>query len=160
MNRADKERGAKYSSLHPPTAKQAPQELSASISDTTSAVISSNVEEASRKNKEAVSSQPIASFTVIEDKKVSDEAAASAFGNFKDLGDSLFTEGSKTSVKSDFGFSGTSSVVGDVAGVKPEPDYHAILTEFYKTHNPAKLIEVDRTLEKYKVSSRWFCSCV
>eukprot|EP00934_Nitzschia_sp_Nitz4_P001622 Nitzschia sp. Nitz4//scaffold174_size87051//15924//18392//NITZ4_005101-RA/size87051-protein2genome-gene-0.120-mRNA-1//1//CDS//3329538848//1622//frame0 len=33
------------------------------------------------------------------------------------------------------------------------PDYHQILRDFYNKHNPGKLGEVDKTLEKYKVCS-------
>lgn len=34
--------------------------------------------------------------------------------------------------------------------VPKEPDYQAILFDFYKSHNPAKLSEVPKTLERYK----------
>jgi hypothetical protein len=103
-----------------------------------------------------VSLQPKSSFLLKDDKKSSEKSAESAFPILKGLGDSLFVEGIETSVrseKSDYGVSGGNSGVRDATGGKPEPDYHTILTEFYKTHNPAKLIEVDKTLEKYQVSS-------
>ena len=35
-------------------------------------------------------------------------------------------------------------------GPADEKDYHKILSEFYKKHNPAKIAEVTQTLEKYK----------
>lgn len=33
----------------------------------------------------------------------------------------------------------------------PEKNYHKVLTEFYQKHNPKKVSEVAKTLEKYKV---------
>ena len=33
-------------------------------------------------------------------------------------------------------------------------DYHKLLTEFYQKHNPQKVPEVDKNLEKYKVRIR------
>jgi hypothetical protein len=149
---ADKGRDEKGSSPYPPIAKQAPQPFSMAPSAPTS----TSAGKVRLTSTEAVSLQPKSSVTLNVDKKGSDKAAESAFGNLKGLGDSLFAEGSKTSVRSetsDFGVSGASSVAGDATGEKSEPDYHGILTEFYMTHNPAKLIEVDKNLEKYKVSS-------
>jgi len=40
----------------------------------------------------------------------------------------------------------------DAAG--SSKDYHKLLTEFYQKHNPQKVPEVDKNLEKYKVRIR------
>ena len=36
------------------------------------------------------------------------------------------------------------------------PDYVTLLTDFYKQHNPGKISEVSKNLEKYKVSFSFF----
>jgi hypothetical protein len=156
MNTADKVRDARDLPLYPPIAKQAKP-----FSIAPSAPASTNAEKVRRTSTDAVSLQPKSSFALKDDRKSSEKAAESALGNLKGLGDSLFAEGSKTSVrseKSDFGLSGVNLGLREAIGEKSDPDYHAILTEFYKTHDPAKLIEVVKTLEKYKVrSTRLFC---
>ena len=42
------------------------------------------------------------------------------------------------------------------ADAAPSTDYHKLLTEFYQKHNPPKLPEVAKTLEKYKVRKHKF----
>jgi hypothetical protein len=57
----------------------------------------------------------------------------------------------------DFSPSKAPSVTEPSASTVPEsssPDYHKILTEFYKKYNPSKLADVGRYLEKYKVRRR------
>lgn len=39
----------------------------------------------------------------------------------------------------------------DTSNDKNTPDYKTLLTQFYKKHKPAKVTEVDKLLDKYKV---------
>jgi hypothetical protein len=71
----------------------------------------------------------------------------------KGLGDSLFSVGGTSSKDSPFGPSSTDTNK-PLDSSSQQKDYKTILTNFYQKHNPARLNEVDRTLEKYKVS---FC---
>jgi len=91
--------------------------------------------------------------TAADDKK-------SAFGSMGALGSSsLFSTGfgSSTAPASGVPSEKDKSVglaSGTTSSVSSGPDYHKILTQFYQTHNPSKMADVDRHLEKYKVSSR------
>jgi hypothetical protein len=75
-----------------------------------------------------------------------------AFGDMKGLGSSLFSLGDSTATAND-----TSNRFGETklpektpSQDKKAPDYKSILTSFYQKHNPAKVAEVDKNLEKYK----------
>ena len=37
------------------------------------------------------------------------------------------------------------------ANTSTRPNYHSILTQFYQKHNPSKVAEISKHLEKYKV---------
>jgi hypothetical protein len=69
--------------------------------------------------------------------------SGSAFGSMSMLGSSLFSSGLESRA-------GTA-----LAEVQPksheEPDYAAILAAFYQTHNPTKVGDAKKMLEKYKV---------
>ncbi|CAJ1954588.1 unnamed protein product [Cylindrotheca closterium] len=63
------------------------------------------------------------------------------------MGSSLFSSGVSGSTPSPFGAKPTSDSVSKASGA---PDYNAILIAFYQKHNPAKVAEVAKTLEKYR----------
>ena len=81
---------------------------------------------------------------------------SSVFGDLKSLGDSLFSTGneSTTAARGELTSNSSSSMpqIGATLTQKgSEHDYKALLTNFYRKYNPGKLVEVDRTLEKFKV---------
>jgi len=63
------------------------------------------------------------------------------------MGNSLFSSGGGGSTPSLLGAKPTSESASKASGV---PDYNAIMVAFYQKHNPAKIAEVAKTLEKYK----------
>lgn len=85
------------------------------------------------------------------------KSSSSVFGNMKSLGDSLFSSGNEPagSLKgaSSFAFPSSKPVMGETSTQSDEHEYKTLLTNFYQEHNPGKLAEVDRTLEKYKVGN-------
>jgi hypothetical protein len=81
------------------------------------------------------------------------KAAAPAFGDMKGLSNSLFGLGDSSSSKESSAFPPPKPT--DAPGKGSTTDYRHILNAFYQQHNPQKLGEVDKTLEKYKVSSVW-----
>jgi Ca2+-binding EF-hand superfamily protein/uncharacterized membrane protein YgcG len=86
-----------------------------------------------------------------------DKAGASVFGGITNLGDSLFSLAGKTDSKpsdSSFGFKSASSHPQGLTSTSGSSglDFKQVLTSFYQKHNPSKLGEVDKTLEKFKVS--------
>ena len=65
--------------------------------------------------------------------------------------------------KRDFSPSKAPSATEPSASTVPEsssPDYHKILTEFYKKYNPSKLAEVGTQLNKYKVRRNDGSNCI
>ena len=102
------------------------------------------------------------------DKSSSDKSApafGSSLSGMKGLGDSLFSPAGKGNAsaspfgsgKDDSKPSNSSSIFGSPAATPASApkqdsskDYHAILTEFYQKHNPSKVGEVSKNLEKYK----------
>ena len=148
---ADRGDQAKASSSYPTMAKQAPSRMKPA---------KAGIEG----SKPPLSLQPKASFSSFSrsppiDEKQSVAKSRSPFGDLKGLGDSLFADDNKSSpAKSErdaIGLSlGAPLTDNDESN---EPDYRKVLFDFYTTHNPAKLNEVEKTLEKYKVR---FAGCL
>lgn len=68
------------------------------------------------------------------------------FGDMKGFGDTL------TKPDSMFGTKKSEPAVQDSSqNQQTTPDYRKLLNDFYQKHNPAKIIEVEKTLQKYKV---------
>lgn len=87
------------------------------------------------------------------DKKSGDGAPKSAFNMAGLGGSSLFgSDGSKTPTKP--GAQGFPGAGPAPAPGTSEPDYRMLLTDFYAKVNPAKVGDVDKHLDKYKVSKR------
>jgi hypothetical protein len=74
----------------------------------------------------------------------SEQAPNFHFGDMKGLESSLFTLPSKPEPMAKH--------PPQTSGEASSPDFKTLLTSFYQKHNPSKLFEVEKTLEKYKVS--------
>ena len=152
---------AKGFSSYPPSATEAAAQsgpTSSSGRPETPPLSSKQVSSENQRSKGGVSLQPktplhpLSSSAKNTDEQKSENVAPSAFGNLQGLSDSLFSEKSEESPPGIQ--SGTSLFGAGSATDSDSPDYHSILADFYKVHNPSKMGEVDQTLEKYKVS---FC---
>lgn len=97
-------------------------------------------------------SKPIV-FSSSAEKTTPKNDGASPFGGMKGLGDSLFSLGGKTNSKGSntTPFAPSKPASEMALGGGSEPDYKSILGTFYQKHNPSKLSEVDKHLERYKV---------
>jgi hypothetical protein len=143
----------KQSSAYPPVAPNAPKPFS---SGTASA---SKPTEPKGETSKPPSLQPKTSFPSLLRSPAGEEKdtkGTPAFGDLKGLGDSLFAADSSSSPdkseSDDMGLSlGTPLSPNDSpTGDKSVPDYRSVLVQFYTKHNPARVNEVDKTLEKYK----------
>ena len=139
----------KQSSAYPPVAAKAPKPFSSSGTG-------SKPTELKSETSKPPSLQPKTSFPTLS-RSPAGEKNTPAFGDLKGLGDSLFAaESSSSPEKSEsdaLGLSLGTSLSSDdsSSGVKSDaPDYRSILIQFYTTHNPSRLNEVNKTLEKYK----------
>jgi hypothetical protein len=83
-----------------------------------------------------------------KNQRTPDKVASSALGGMKSLGDSLFPSVAPASGASVFG--GTPSVAPALPSTSSGPDYHAVLTKFYEKHNPDKVKDVTKHLDRYK----------
>jgi hypothetical protein len=86
----------------------------------------------------------------------SEQAPDSPFGDMKGLENSLFTLPSQPEPMAK-GSSALPTHPPQTSGGASSPDFKSLLTSFYQKHNPSKLFEVEKTLEKYKVS--FICRC-
>ena len=139
------------SSSFPPMSKLAPAPFSSSIADQSLKAPSMSVKDAL-----STASQGLGDIFSGKEKVDPTATAKSAFGSMGGLGSSLFgtnTEDSKTPTK--LGLPTGASGFGNtpLTGTS-EPDYTSILTDFYQTHNPARIADVGKNLTKYKVGSR------
>jgi hypothetical protein len=78
--------------------------------------------------------------------------APSGFGDMQGLGNSLFSLGGGTDsskIEDPATFSAAKPTTTEGSST---PDYKQMLHSFYQKHNPPRLVEVDKTLEKYRVS--------
>jgi Ca2+-binding EF-hand superfamily protein len=141
------------SSAYPPVAPNAPKPFS---SGTASA---SKPTEPKGETSKPPSLQPKTSFPSLLRSPAGEEKdtkGTPAFGDLKGLGDSLFAADSGSSPdkseSDDMGLSlGTPLSPNDSpTRDKSVADYRSILVQFYTKHNPARVDEVDKTLEKYK----------
>lgn len=157
----DKGNETKASSSYPPIAKQAPIPFSRGSAGGTQSGTATKPSETPQPSSKPISLQPknaipaLPGSTVFGEKK-SDPKATLSFGDLKGLGDSLFAGDSGSSPErseSDaVGLSlGSPLDADDETSSKTGPDYRSILIDFYTTHNPARVNEVDKTLERYKV---------
>ena len=94
------------------------------------------------------SSTTQSSETLSKNQTKPDKVESSAFGGMQSLGASLFPSVAQESGRSPFG--NPSSIAPSKASATSGPDYHAILTTFYETHNPEKVKDVAKHLERYK----------
>lgn len=83
-----------------------------------------------------------------KNQKKADKTESSAFGGMQSLGASLFPSAVQVSASSPFG--NAPSIATMKASITSGPDYHAMLTKFYETHNPGKIKDVAKHLERYK----------
>lgn len=120
-------------SSYPPLSTVAPKPFSSKTSDTSDKAVDASK---SKANAEAASgSEP-------------SKSAATAFGDMKGLGNSLFSLGGNSSSKESSAFPPPKPPSAPDKG--SITDYRQILSTFYQKHNPQKLGEVEKTLEKYK----------
>jgi len=126
----------------PPMPKQAAKNPFSK--DSTPKQFSTSVES----NAAAAKASPFAPKAMASPK--GNSSPTTAFGNMKGLGDSLVLSGSTDAKQNpSFGSSKPTQSTNSSDSGK-EKDYTAILTSFYQKHNPSKLGEVGKTLEKYK----------
>mmetsp|Transcript_10312 Transcript_10312/g.15211 ORF Transcript_10312/g.15211 Transcript_10312/m.15211 type:complete len:636 (-) Transcript_10312:87-1994(-) len=92
--------------------------------------------------------KPKASKTSADTDKRTDDKSKSPFGGLKGFGDSLSKGMAKSGLS--LGSGGQDSPINDKFAAKPSCDFNSLLTIFYEKHNPTKVGEVTRTLEKYK----------
>jgi Ca2+-binding EF-hand superfamily protein len=87
------------------------------------------------------------------DSKKSEASSAAAFGSMNALGDSLLSSGSnKTGANPEpsFGAVQPISSSSNTTEAGKTNSYESILTSFYQKHNPTKIGEVKKTLEKFQ----------
>jgi hypothetical protein len=102
---------------------------------------------ASKKLEPAKAESKTAAEPLTEKKEV-----VSSFGDMKGLGSALFSA-STSAPSTESSLFSSSKPPNATATTSNQPhDYKALLTSFYQKHNPAKVAEVDKALDRYKVS--------
>jgi len=115
---------------HPPLSFKAPTPVDSLISST-------NLNKSLGEKNKDVSSSAIQSLPNKDKGRVESENSGSLFSGLQDLGKSLTTKSSRNEVAIN-------------TSAESSQNFQSILTEFYKTHNPDKVNEVEKTLQKYK----------
>ena len=137
-----KAKKASATPTYPPLSATAPKPFSAHGSTGAATAI---------KPKSSSAGDKAASANPSSDKGNGSNNAVSAFGGMTGLGDSLFSSGTTSdSIATAPQAKLTSSTTLPRSN---EPDYEGIMTTFYQKHNPGKVLEIKKTLEKYKVRS-------
>jgi hypothetical protein len=135
------------SSSYPPLSAIAPKPFSTKSS--AGAAVAKKVEPSKSESKPVVAASSSEKITPNKD-------VSSGFGDMKGLGNSLLSLGGSTDLKAKNASPFAPAKPGSSTTMEGSatPDFKAILTSFYQKHNPTKLSEVDKHLERYKVSGR------
>eukprot|EP00980_Cylindrotheca_fusiformis_P014481 scaffold3875_cov123-Cylindrotheca_fusiformis.AAC.1 len=134
----------KEASPYPPMSSVAPKPFGSRSSQSSGdASVETKAEASKAANTSAKPPEPASGFN---------NAKAKGLGDMQGLGSSLFSQGGNAPAPTD-----SAGVFGVVKSPSMKPsqdpvarDYKSILTNFYQKHNPAKISEVDKNLEKYK----------